>query len=143
MTYDKNAVQRKYRKSAKGKAADERWKKSAKYVAQKQKLKDEYKLLTPNQRRRRKEYQRSIELLRRVGITWKQKKQKYKEQKGLCAICHKHMGSLRKSHSDHEHDIKKFRALLCGRCNTLVGYIESSWDLLEPTLDYLAFHGSL
>lgn len=65
MTYDKNAVQRKYRKSAKGKAADERWKKSAK------------------------------------------------------------------------------SALLCGRCNTLVGYIESSWDLLEPTFDYLAFHGSL
>ena len=28
MTYDKNAVQRKYRKSAKGKAADERWKKA-------------------------------------------------------------------------------------------------------------------
>ena len=41
---------------------------------------------------------------------------------------------------DHCHESKKVRALLCGRCNTFIGYIEKRADLLDIVLKYINEH---
>ena len=60
-------------------------------------------------------------------------------QHGLCAICGKtETYSRKKSLSvDHDHNTKRIRGLLCSRCNTVLGLIGDSTDLLTNCLDYL------
>jgi hypothetical protein len=57
------------------------------------------------------------------------------EQNNRCAICQRPFSSLkRRPDRDHNHRTKKARSLLCGRCNTAIGILESP---LFP--EYLAY----
>lgn len=57
------------------------------------------------------------------------------EQGGRCALCEAEPAKL---YIDHDHRSGKARKLLCPRCNTLVGYLESTSDeLLERVYGYI------
>lgn len=64
-------------------------------------------------------------------------------QNDLCAICQQaHVGSGTRLHVDHNHDTGAIRALLCGKCNTLIGLANDSPARLEQAAAYLRLHGA-
>jgi hypothetical protein len=56
-------------------------------------------------------------------------------QKSACAIC----GKTEKIRLgvDHCHKTNAIRALLCGRCNRMIGLAEEDANLLGKAMDYL------
>lgn len=44
--------------------------------------------------------------------------------KNVCDICGNKFKSSKDKHIDHDHNTGKVRGLLCGRCNTYLGYYE-------------------
>src|SRR6266576_5353448 len=66
--------------------------------------------------------QRDHHYRRFYGITLQDYNDLYEQQKGKCKLC-----KIKKSRLevDHNHLTKKVRGLLCGRCNTKLGNIES------------------
>lgn len=62
-----------------------------------------------------------------------------------CEICLKNMDgqSGQQWNLDHDHKIspvvtaESFRGVICSRCNTLVGYIEATPELVEPAKQYI------
>lgn len=62
------------------------------------------------------------------------------EQELACKICRKSFDDLPSNqiHLDHNHRTNKVRGILCQRCNTLVGSIESNRHLLEKVEAYIA-----
>jgi len=68
---------------------------------------------------------KTVHLKRMYGITFDDKKRIYKEQKGLCALCHLRLPSASQSHTDHDHETGVIRGLLHRPCNFLVGIFES------------------
>lgn len=83
---------------------------------------------------------------RRVSVT-KQKYAKYgideerfnemlDEQHGLCGICATPFGDT-VPHIDHCHATGEVRGLLCGRCNTGIGQLLDSPEVLYQAIDYI------
>jgi methyltransferase-like protein len=60
-------------------------------------------------------------------------------RKGNCPIC----GIFSSLVMDHNHDTGKVRDLICGHCNSLLGYAKESKANLLAAIDYLDKHGSL
>jgi hypothetical protein len=82
-------------------------------------------------------------LKRRYGITIEQYDEMVRLQNNLCAICgqeevavHYTSGKLRPLSVDHNHVTGKVRALLCHRCNAVLGFVEKSPELLQKILKY-------
>ncbi len=75
----------------------------------------------------------------RYGLTPKQRKDMYIKQNGCCYICRFPI-PYESINTDHNHTTNKVRKLLCQRCNTFVGWIEKSPELVIPILDYLEEH---
>lgn len=74
------------------------------------------------------------------GITLEQYEKMFEEQNGVCAIC-KQPEINRRLSIDHRHSDGIVRALLCTKCNYLVGIIESSfWGLKDKVFDYIERH---
>ncbi|MFB9177885.1 endonuclease VII domain-containing protein [Dactylosporangium sucinum] len=72
---------------------------------------------------------------------------KLAEQNGVCAVCGTvevatYKGRPRRLAVDHDHVTGKVRALLCQRCNLLVGAIEQNPALVELAAAYLRQHGA-
>jgi hypothetical protein len=62
----------------------------------------------------------------------------YEEQQGCCAICGVHQSKLEKPLAvDHCHDTGQVRGLLCFDCNTGIGKLKDSIELLKKALQYL------
>lgn len=55
-------------------------------------------------------------------------------QKGLCAMCRKHM---KKPNVDHCHKTGLIRGLLCNLCNRNLGRFRDSIELLQAAISYL------
>lgn len=55
------------------------------------------------------------------------------KQGGACAICRE----VKKLHVDHCHTTKKVRGLLCMDCNTGIGKLKDSKELVARALAYL------
>lgn len=71
------------------------------------------------------------------GITLEQYEKMFEEQNGVCAICGQSEIN-RKLSVDHRHKDGKVRALLCTKCNYLVGIVESDfWGLKSEIIEYL------
>jgi len=105
-----NAANKKYKQTIKGKAANKKYENKAQY--------------------------------RKYGLTTKQRISMYIKQNGCCYICRFPI-SYDDIKTDHNHKlkgIKSVRKLLCHRCNVLVGWVESSPELINPVLDYLEEH---
>jgi hypothetical protein len=91
----------------------------------------------------------------RYEETWSQKKSKWlkseygitlddyfqmmDEQDGKCAICEIAFDQLppKHTHVDHCHDTGVVRGLLCHHCNTGLGNLRDSVDILAKAIQYL------
>lgn len=85
-----------------------------------------------------KEKRRRYWLKRIYGITPEQYQEMYLSQGGCCALCC--LPSEKTLHIDHNHQTGKVRALLCTKCNSLIGYSNESIERLERAIKYLAYH---
>lgn len=71
-------------------------------------------------------------------MTLEQYNQMFKSQNGCCAICGKHQNDLKHTlHVDHNHNTDKNRALLCKKCNSLLGYSDEDIEILKMAIKYL------
>jgi hypothetical protein len=61
------------------------------------------------------------------------------EQHGLCKICGRSETGNRRLSTDHDHDTKQTRSLLCRRCNTALGNFDDNIELLTKAIKYLEF----
>ena len=66
-------------------------------------------------------------------------------QNGVCAICkqpetHKRNGKLKALAVDHSHKTGEIRGLLCCDCNTGIGKLKDSVNVLQSAIDYLRKH---
>jgi hypothetical protein len=86
-------------------------------------------------------------LEKRYGITLEQYDEMVALQGGRCAICNKlpkgTSHTSRRLAVDHDHATNAVRGLLCGPCNTTIGMIEDSPDLLDRMRRYLSKHAQL
>lgn len=98
--------------------------------------------LTPQQRRdrsrvwakRNPEWNEFLRGLRRRGITLDQYHAINERQDFACAICEK---DTRPLVMDHCHQRGHVRGLLCRLCNSGVGMLQDSPELVERALDYV------
>ena len=91
---------------------------------------------------RRREHFRQYEfkrgLKRFYGITVEQYNELLEKQNHCCAMCGEHKSNFKRNlHVDHNHETKAIRALLCTRCNPLIGYARESTERLQMGIDYL------
>lgn len=89
----------------------------------------------PKVKKRRKE----LHLKRKYNMTTEQKKEKYLEQNGCCAICEQPV-SFDKIHIDHDHKTNRNRDLLCVKCNLGIGLFDENPNLLIKAGIYLEKH---
>jgi hypothetical protein len=92
---------------------------------------------------RNKEYARNSYYKSHYNITLEQYDQMFEQQNGVCAIC----GEVNKNGwrlaVDHNHKTKKVRALLCLKCNALIGSMESFKPPLNKAVKYLRKHNGI
>lgn len=73
------------------------------------------------------ESRRASHLKTKWGMTTEDYKRMLDRQDGVCAICHK--PPLNNALAiDHDHDTGKIRGLLCSRCNSALGWLETRED---------------
>jgi hypothetical protein len=65
-----------------------------------------------------------------------------KAQGNRCAICQDDMGVGKNRHIDHCHRTGRVRELLCNACNTTLGHMKESVELLLAMVDYIERHAS-
>lgn len=67
----------------------------------------------------------------------------FQEQEGCCAICGRHQSEFKLSLAvDHCHITHKVRSLLCSNCNSGIGNLKDSKEMLIKTIKYLERHGN-
>src|SRR5674476_255535 len=103
-----------------------------------QRNKDKIKLKSNQDYVVNKEARWATDIMTVYGITQIEYKEMFKRQEDCCAICGRHQSLFkRRLHVDHNHETGKVRSLLCGRCNTGLGYYEKYKDRFS---NYLAIH---
>ncbi len=75
-------------------------------------------------------------LMYSYGITLKEYNKILANQNGVCAICGNPPND-RKLAVDHNHVTGKIRGLLCKACNTTLGNVKDSVEILEKAIEYL------
>jgi len=94
--------------------------------------KDSYK-----NRRKNKDYQN------KYGITLKDYDSMLHSQNGCCKICGIHHTKVHFGLVvDHNHKNGEVRGLLCGKCNTGIGNLQDSIEILQKAITYLEENGS-
>lgn len=95
-------------------------------------------------------FDRNRKFLANYGITREQYDEMLKSQDGKCAICEQvetqidgKTGTLRFLAVDHCHNTNKVRGLLCSRCNTTLGKLEESPQLIRAMWDYIHKHAAV
>lgn len=73
-------------------------------------------------------------LFKTYGVTPAEYERKFAEQKGTCAIC---KAPHRKLGIDHDHRTGEIRGLLCRKCNSGIGMLGDSFQLLLRAASYL------
>lgn len=87
---------------------------------------EQYKQLRPEQ-----------EIRRKYGLTTEQWGQMFIAQGSACAICRTPDNGGRRWHTDHCHNTKKVRGILCQHCNLMLGHARDNPRTLELAVDYL------
>jgi len=81
-------------------------------------------------------------LQKEYGIDEEEYDKMFDRQNGVCAICGKpesrlhSSGKVTKLCVDHDHDTGRVRGLLCHRCNTVIGMLNSV-ELLDKAKSYI------
>ncbi len=91
---------------------------------------------------------RDCSLKRRFSITRRQYNAMLLAQSCVCAICgHEEMrlykGRIRQMSVDHDHTTGTVRALLCYRCNSVLGFSQDDPARLRRAAAYLEYHKAL
>ena len=73
----------------------------------------------------------------KLGITPIKFTELLKAQNGTCAICQQ---VVKRWHLDHNHFTHKVRGILCGNCNTGLGFLKDSADICRSAAKYLTDH---
>ncbi len=94
---------------------------------------------------RTNETRRERDLRNKYGISSEDYARMLFRQDFRCACCKtsKPGGHGERFSVDHDHATGKVRALLCFRCNTVLGHIEEDSDVLVAVMDYLEKHGKV
>ena len=103
---------------------------------------------TPDEKRQyqRDAYRRKVEaeggwrthkIKQRYGITINDYENMYRQQNGLCKICGSPPYQGKPLHIDHDHKTGKVRALLCFKCNNMLGLANDNPALLREAALYL------
>ena len=75
------------------------------------------------------------------GWTTAEYKEAFERQNGECAICHRpQLLENCALAGDHDHKTGKPRALLCGRCNRMIGLANDDPEILRAAADYIIHH---
>lgn len=74
---------------------------------------------------------------RRLGVTHDEFMALLSAQGGVCAICGNGNDGERQLSIDHDHATGQVRALLCDRCNPMLGHARDSIAVLEAAIEYL------
>jgi hypothetical protein len=80
---------------------------------------------------------------RQLGVSKTILRQMFKKQNGKCDICKREIsmdvGASRDTRAclDHDHDTGKVRGLLCGFCNSGIGYLCNDIKILRAAIEYL------
>lgn len=77
---------------------------------------------------------------RRLGITHDEFLAMLAEQSGVCAICGNGNDGPRQLSIDHDHQTGAIRALLCDRCNPMLGYARDNIAVLQAAIKYLEYY---
>jgi hypothetical protein len=87
------------------------------------------------------QWYRSRNLKKKYGITIDDYENMLREQKNKCAICKKIPKDFKyKFGVDHNHKTGKIRGLLCTKCNTAIGKLDSK-KLLRSAIRYFGKYG--
>ena len=89
---------------------------------------------------------RNRELQRKYGIDLDEYRALVEIQGDACAICGTTekgtaRGKIRYWSVDHDHETGAVRALLCQKCNTVLGLANDSPAVLQRAIEYLKKHG--
>ena len=76
----------------------------------------------------------------KYGITIEDKERMFDEQGGKCGICKTEYEYVAELYVDHCHKSGNVRALLCTRCNTLLGFAKDDPEILQWAIEYLKVH---
>lgn len=90
----------------------------------------------PAQRRRNR-------LRKLYGITQEDFNRLAEQQNGVCAICGEpppQNKKLNRLYVDHNHETGQVRGLLCNNCNTAIGQLRDSLDIVLKAAAYLRRH---
>jgi hypothetical protein len=63
-----------------------------------------------------------------------------KSQNSVCAICLKFCSTGKNLGVDHDHRTGKVRGLLCQTCNSAIGMVKESLELIDKMKSYLLKH---
>ncbi len=99
-----------------------------------------YNNYTAQWRAKNPERQHKMEIKRRYALSIEQYNQMLIDQNYKCAICSKqHDSSLKRGrlYVDHCHNSKEVRGLLCGACNSMIGYANHDQAILLKAISYL------
>ena len=82
--------------------------------------------------------ERTTQIKKRYGITIDTYDEMLEEQQGCCKICGIHERELNKRlHVDHSHITGEVRGLLCTQCNTGIGMLQDSPEIIDAAAAYL------
>ena len=83
------------------------------------------------------ERNRKADLKRRFGLTLDQYETMLFEQNGVCFLCNKKCQTNERLCVDHCHKTGKVRKLLCRKCNSGIGQLGDSEELLKKAVEYI------
>jgi hypothetical protein len=81
--------------------------------------------------------QRKAALKRKYGMSLEQDAAKLAGQGGVCVICLK--PKEKRLHVDHNHETRKLRSLLCGKCNRGLGFYDEDSAAMRRAADYVDY----
>ena len=87
--------------------------------------------------KKHKEKRRNNELKNNYGTTLAQYEEMLEKQGGVCVLCGNTSLKGRCLSVDHNHITRKVRGLLCYRCNTSIGQIAETPEMLKRLIEYL------
>lgn len=86
------------------------------------------------------DWERRAAYRKRYGLTLDQYDAMLDAQAHACAICFGGPRGRNRFHVDHDHQTGAVRALLCWRCNAVLGNVEENAELLSRMIGYLHAH---
>lgn len=85
-----------------------------------------------------KAYDRRNNLKRNYGLSVEDWEWLFLSQGKRCAICNTNRSKNSRNpwHTDHNHETKQIRGILCFDCNMVLGYVEKGWMVKVPAIDH-------